>query len=101
MNRLYYACFYAVTALILTKDLSSAKHSGVRMLFHQNFVKPGIIKIELGQFYDKLFRNRLKGDYTDYLRFSKDEIAPWQDESQNFVNVLTELIKKEINDQLS
>ena len=35
VNRLYYACFYTVTALLLSKGLSSSKHSGVRALFHQ------------------------------------------------------------------
>lgn len=35
VNRLYYACFYAVSSLLLTKDLSSAKHSGVRAQLHQ------------------------------------------------------------------
>lgn len=49
VNRLYYACFYVVSAMLLTKGLSSAKHSGVRGLFHQNFVKPGIVDVELGQ----------------------------------------------------
>jgi len=47
VNRLYYACFYAVSALLLTKGLSSAKHSGVRALFHQKFVKPGVVDAEL------------------------------------------------------
>ena len=42
INRLYYACFYAVSALMLMKGLSSAKHSGIRSLFHQKFVKPAI-----------------------------------------------------------
>jgi len=28
-NRIYYACFYVVTALLLTQSLSSSKHSGV------------------------------------------------------------------------
>jgi len=40
VNRLYYACFYAVTALFVAHGLSSAKHSGVRSLFGQHFVKP-------------------------------------------------------------
>lgn len=33
VNRLYYACFYAVSALLLTKGLSSSKHSGVKVFF--------------------------------------------------------------------
>jgi len=35
VNRLYYACFYAVSALLLAKGYASPKHSGVRALFHQ------------------------------------------------------------------
>jgi len=52
VNRLYYACFYAVTALLLTRGLSSSKHSGIRSLFHQIFVKSGQIDPELGQLFD-------------------------------------------------
>lgn len=58
VNRLYYACFYAVSALLLLKGASSAKHSGARSLFHQMFVKTGAIDIEKGQLYDRLFDNR-------------------------------------------
>ena len=39
VSRIYYACFYAVSALLLTKGLASANHSGVRSQFHQNYVK--------------------------------------------------------------
>ena len=34
VNRLYYACFYAVSALLAQQELSSSKHSGVRSLFN-------------------------------------------------------------------
>jgi len=34
VNRLYYACFYAVSALLIQNDLSSSKHTGVRSLFN-------------------------------------------------------------------
>jgi len=80
VNRLYYACFYAVSALLLTSGLSSAKHSGVRSLFHQNFVKSGIVAIELGQFYSRLFDSRQKGDYADLVWFDIEEVRSWFDE---------------------
>ena len=96
VNRLYYACFYAVSALLLTKDLSSARHSGIRALFHQNFVTLGTIKIELGQLYDKLFRNRQKGDYADFVRFKVDEVRPWFEETKQFVESIENIVKKEI-----
>lgn len=93
VNRLYYACFYSVSALLLTKDLSSAKHSGVRSFFHQNFIKPGIVSIELGQLYDRLFRNRQKGDYADFVRFDVDEVKPWYDEARGFVDAIVKIVE--------
>jgi uncharacterized protein (UPF0332 family) len=47
VNRIYYSLFYEVTALFLTKDLSSSKHSGVMSLFNEHFVKSGQVTVEL------------------------------------------------------
>ena len=41
VNRLYYACFYAVLALLIRDGRYSSKHSGVRALFNIHFVKNG------------------------------------------------------------
>jgi len=96
VNRLYYACFYAISALLLTKGLSSAKHSGIRSLFHQNFVKSGLVKTELGQLYDMLFDNRQKADYADLVRFDLNEVCDWYDEAQEFVETVENIVKKEL-----
>ena len=92
VNRLYYACFYAVTALLLSKGLSSSKHSGVRALFHQNFVKNELITREMGKFYDKLFDTRQKGDYADLVYFDKKEVGSWFDESKKFISSIKNII---------
>jgi uncharacterized protein len=42
VNRLSYACFYAVSALLLTKGLTATRHSGLRTLFHQYVIRPGL-----------------------------------------------------------
>jgi uncharacterized protein len=94
VNRLYYACFYAVSALLLTKGLSSARHSGVRAMFHQNFVKPGLIGRDLGQLYDRLFDNRQKGDYADLVRFDVNEVGRWYDEVKIFVESVSRAAKE-------
>lgn len=96
VNRLYYACFYAVSSLLLTKELFSAKHSRIRSLFHQNFVKVGMVNIELGQLYDRLFDNRQKADYADLFRFNPDEVRYWYDEVKKFVEFIENIIKKEM-----
>jgi uncharacterized protein (UPF0332 family) len=97
VNRLYYACFYAVSALLLTRGLSSAKHSGIRSLFHQKIVKSGLVDLESGQLYDRLFDNRQKGDYADLVRFAPDEVGDWYDEVRRFVDMVADIVKKELN----
>ncbi|CAK8725621.1 hypothetical protein KKHLCK_17195 [Candidatus Electrothrix laxa] len=37
-NRLYYACFYAVSALLQQHDFSSGKHSGVKAFFNRDIL---------------------------------------------------------------
>ncbi len=95
VNRLYYSCFYAVSALLLARDLSSAKHSGLRSLFHQNFVKTGAVSAELGKAYDKLYDNRQKGDYADLVKFEKDKVLGWLKEAEDFVAAVEGLLEKE------
>ena len=95
VNRLYYACFYAVSALLLTKGLSSAKHSGIRSFFHQNFVKTGRLDKSLGQIYDKLYDNRQKSDYADLINFEAHVVNDWYDEAEKIVQKIQNLINEE------
>ena len=94
VNRLYYACFYAVSALLLAKGLSSARHSGVRALFHQHIVKPGLLSVSLGQMYDKFFDNRQRGDNADLVHFAVHDVQPWLEEARAFVSDVEVLILK-------
>jgi len=41
MNRLYYAMFYALLALLQDRQLGSSKHSGAISLFDREFIKNG------------------------------------------------------------
>lgn len=42
INRVYYAMFYAVLALLVYEPYSSSKHSGVLTYFNKRFIKEGI-----------------------------------------------------------
>jgi uncharacterized protein (UPF0332 family) len=95
VNRLYYACFYAVLALSVPKDFSSSKHSGVRAFFHKEFVKTGLLEVRLGNLYDRLFDTRQKADYVDLVCLDAVEVSPWLDEAKEFVESVNALIAKE------
>jgi uncharacterized protein (UPF0332 family) len=75
INRIYYACFYAVSALLLTKNITTGTHGGVRRMFGLHFVKTGTIPKDLGKFYSDIFDMRHSGDYDDFVDFSDLEVS--------------------------
>ena len=93
-NRIYYACFYAVSALLLSEDLSSPKHSGVISLFNRHFVKTGLISVELGKFYSRLFDTRLESDYADLVTVELEEIQDNIKTAEVFISSVKSLIKE-------
>jgi uncharacterized protein (UPF0332 family) len=55
VNRLYYACFHAVSALLVRDGFSSSMHAGVRSLFNRQYVQAGEIPKDLARTYNDLF----------------------------------------------
>lgn len=94
VNRLYYACFYAVSALLIQNRFSSSKHSGVRSFFNFHFVKPGKVSKEVAKIYNDLFERRQEGDYEDFITFETSDVISWISEAELFVKVITELVSK-------
>jgi uncharacterized protein (UPF0332 family) len=94
VNRLYYACFYAVSALLLTKGLTATRHSGLRTLFHQHVIRPGLLPPGQGQLYDRLFDLRQRSDYADLVHFDIHEVRAWYGEAQAFVDAVAVLIQQ-------
>jgi len=91
-NRLYYSCFYAVSALLLKKGFSISTHNGVKTEFHKSFVKSGIMPKQSGRTYSRLFNLRQEGDYMDFKRLEKEDIDPFFQEAKEFIAVITTLI---------
>jgi uncharacterized protein (UPF0332 family) len=95
VNRLYYACFYAVSALLVRHGLSSSKHTGVRRLFNQHYVKMGEIPKDLARTYNDLFERRQEGDYIDFVSFLESQVLPWISEAEQLVDYVRRLTEKE------
>ena len=95
VNRLYYACFYAVSALLIQEGLSSSKHSGVRSLFNRHFVKTNKVSKETARIFNDLFERRQEGDYMDFISFKESQVQPWISEAETFVETVAVLIEKD------
>ena len=93
VNRLYYACFYAVTALLLSKGLSAATHAGVRSLFNEHFVRSGRVPGEMARFFNGLLDERQHGDYADLAEFDETEVRPWVADARRFVAFIAGMLE--------
>ncbi len=76
VNRLYYAAYYAVSALLVLYKIETKTHSGVKTQFLLNFVKTGVISVQEGKLYNDLFDWRQKGDYGDLFDFNGEDVTP-------------------------
>ncbi|TVR75176.1 MAG: HEPN domain-containing protein [Marinilabiliales bacterium] len=92
INRLYYACFYAVIALLLKKNIETHTHDGARNQFNLQFIKKGLIDKNQGKLFSKLFDYRQKGDYGDLFDFDEQLVLPLFDQ----VKVFLKEIKKHL-----
>ena len=93
-NRLYYACFYAVSALLVKYGLSSSKHGGIKSLFNRYIIKKKIIESAQGKLYNQLFEARQEGDYVDFVTFDPDLVEPWVPMVKEFIDQIKQLLEK-------
>lgn len=72
-NRMYYACYYAVSALLIANGITTKSHDGVMQMFGLHFIRTGIFPAYYGKYYSQLFNERQTGDYEDL--FNHDEVS--------------------------
>ena len=92
VNRLYYACFYIIHALLLNEDHRAHTHSGTKAVFHRHFVKSGKVSPELSRFFDNLFSKRQTGDYGDMQSFDEKTVKSLIPKTIKFVEAIEKLI---------
>ncbi|GAP71235.1 HEPN domain-containing protein [Candidatus Symbiothrix dinenymphae] len=91
-NRLYYACYYAVTALLIANECSSHTHGGAIGLFGKHFVSTGIFSSEQNKLYRKLFDLRQSGDYSDWIIIDEKDIQPLFEPAKQFIQAIENII---------
>lgn len=92
INRLYYACFYAATALLLDNDINASTHSGVRQMLGLHFIKTGRISSDLGKVFTDLFDKRHTSDYDDFIQVTKEDVEDFLPLATLFIKTIKELI---------
>jgi uncharacterized protein (UPF0332 family) len=73
-NRLYYACFYAAVAVLLTKRLQYSKHSAVIAFFDKEFIGSGQLPKEYSRTLHRAFHERQQDDYMPFVELDAEAI---------------------------
>ncbi len=94
VNRIYYACFYCVQALLVNIDLYPKSHKGVLVGFNLHYVKEGKFSLELARFYQEVFEHRLLADYSDAFDIRKEDVLFLFDKARIFFDNTELLLKK-------
>jgi uncharacterized protein (UPF0332 family) len=73
VNRSYYAMFYAVLALLVTKQIGTSKHQGAISMFDREFVRTGVFHRELSYWLHEAFEMRLDADYAEMVEVPEED----------------------------
>lgn len=95
MNRLYYAMFYAVLALLQEKQIGTSKHIGAVSLFDREFIKTGIFDKDLSKTLHRALELRQRGDYMEHADVVKEDVDEIFPKAIDFVNKIKKYLLKE------
>lgn len=85
VNRLYYACYYAAKALLLSHNQTPKTHAGVKTALGLHFISKGILSIESGKTFNTLFEKRHSSDYDDFAFCDKEMIDQLLPQVNDFI----------------
>ena len=93
-NRLYYAVFHAVSALLIKNGHKVGTHKGVVLLFGQHYIKTGIFSINEGRLYSQLQTMREKADYVCTFQTTQEEIVPMLEPARKMIEKIGGIVSQ-------
>ena len=96
-NRLYYAAYYAVSALLVSYKYEASTHNGVIQMFGKAFIKSKVLERRYGTIFNQLFSLRMTGDYEDrrFLDIEED-VKPLIEPTKELIDVVSVMAQEQI-----
>lgn len=92
INRLYYSCFHATKALLLTEDIIPKTHSGVINQLHLHFVQTKRFDMQQASFFSRLMQERVEDDYSDIIEEDAENTKEFIEPAKKYVAYLEMLV---------
>ncbi|MBO5584079.1 MAG: HEPN domain-containing protein [Prevotella sp.] len=93
-NRMYYAVFHAVCALLIHDGHQVSTHKGSHALFSLHYIKTGILPREYGLLYSQLQTMREESDYNCAYDVEMDEIEQRLKPAKRLIEDIERLVSK-------
>lgn len=90
-NRLYYAFYYAASALLIRNGISAHTHSRVLAMINLHYVRNGIFDKSEALLMRRLFSLRQESDYDDFINITAEDISPLIDPTKRLLRKIHEL----------
>lgn len=92
-NRLYYALFHAVCALLVRDGHQVSTHRGSRVVFGQYYIKTGLLPKEYSILYSQLETMRENGDYNYSYETSPQELEDRMPQAKEMIDAIAAIVK--------
>ena len=92
-NRLYYALFHAVSALLICDAHEVGSHKGAAIRFHQYYVRTSIFTEDEGAFYSQMQTLREKSDYNCFFKVTEAEITARIEPTRKLIEKIKQYIE--------
>ena len=94
VNRMYYACYYAASAILIAKGVETKSHDGVRRIVGQELVLKGVIDAEYERLYSQLSSKRDSGDYEDFINHDLRTVESLFPIAKSFVAIIDDSVNR-------
>lgn len=92
-NRMYYAVFHAVCALLINDGHQVNTHKGSHAMFNQKYIRTGVLPKEYGQLYNQLQTMREESDYNCAYDVEIEELQQRLEPAKKLIEAVEKLVK--------
>lgn len=93
-NRLYYAAYYASSALLISAGHAAKTHEGTIGMIGQHYVRTGVLANEDGALLARLQNMRHTGDYDDFFDWTQEDVEPYIGKAEAYIGKIKSIIYK-------
>lgn len=95
-NRLYYALFHAMAALLVSDGHHVKSHRGILAMFGEHYVRTEIFSKQDGALLSELVIMRDNADYNCFFEADKEKLAPYIEPTRQLIEKIKQYIANNV-----